>query len=178
MKTISLLIGSLLLMSISMTDTIYDFQLTSLSGDDVSLSAYEGELLLIVNTASECGYTPQYKELQSLYELYSDEGFLVLGFPANNFGGQEPGSDEEIARFCELNYGVEFPMFSKISVKGDDQHPLFNFLTHAENPDFTGEIKWNFEKFLIDRNGNVVRRFRSSVTPTDKDIISAIEQAL
>lgn len=178
MKTISLLIGSLIMMGFMMNNTIYDYQLKTLSGDDVSLSEYEGDLVLIVNTASECGYTPQYKDLQSIYESYKDEGFQVLGFPANNFGGQEPGSDDEIAEFCEINYGVTFPMFTKVSVKGEDQHELFQFLTRADNPDFTGEIKWNFEKFLIDRNGNVVRRFRSTVKPTDSEITEAIEKAL
>lgn len=178
MKTISLIIGSLLFMSISADTSIYDFELNSLSGDEISLSEFEGNVLLIVNTASECGYTPQYKELQELYETYNDEGFYVLGFPANNFGGQEPGSDEEIAQFCELNYGVTFPMFSKISVKGDDQHPMYNYLTQAENPDFTGEIGWNFEKFLIDRNGNIVRRFKSNVTPTGDELTDSLKELL
>lgn len=178
MKTISLIIGSLLFMSISADTSIYDFDLNSISGDEVSLSEFEGNVLLIVNTASECGYTPQYEELQELYETYNDEGFYVLGFPANNFGGQEPGSDEEIAQFCELNYGVTFPMFSKISVKGDDQHPLYSYLTQVENPDFTGEIGWNFEKFLIDRNGNIVRRFKSNVTPTGDELTESLKELL
>ena len=178
MKTISLIIGSLLFMSISVDTSIYDFELDSLSGDEVSLSEYEGNVLLVVNTASECGYTPQYKELQELYETYNEEGFYVLGFPANNFGGQEPGSDEEIAQFCELNYGVTFPMFSKISVKGDDQHPLYQYLTQADNPDFTGEIGWNFEKFLIDRNGNIVRRFKSNVTPMGDELTESLKDLL
>lgn len=178
MKTISLIIGSLLFMNISADTSIYDFELNSLSGDEISLSEFEGNVLLIVNTASECGYTPQYKELQELYETYNDEGFYVLGFPANNFGGQEPGSDEEIAQFCELNYGVTFPMFSKISVKGEDQHPLYNYLTQADNPDFTGEIGWNFEKFLIDRNGNIVRRFKSNVTPTGDELTDSLKELL
>jgi glutathione peroxidase len=165
-------------MSISTDTSIYDFELDSLSGDEVSLSEFEGNVLLVVNTASECGYTPQYKELQELYETYNDEGFYVLGFPANNFGGQEPGSDEEIAQFCELNYGVTFPMFSKISVKGDDQHPLYQYLTQADNPDFTGEIGWNFEKFLIDRNGNIVRRFKSNVTPMGDELTESLKDLL
>jgi len=178
MKTISLIIGSLLFMSISADTSIYDFELDSLSGDEISLSEFEGNVLLIVNTASECGYTPQYKELQELYETYNEEGFYVLGFPANNFGGQEPGSDEEIAEFCELNYGVTFPMFSKISVKGDDQHPLYKYLTQVDNPDFTGEIGWNFEKFLIDRNGNIVRRFKSNVTPMGDELTESLKELL
>ncbi len=178
MKTISLIIGSLLFMSISTSTSIYDFELNTLSGEDVSLSEFKGNVLLIVNTASECGYTPQYKELQELYETYNEQGFYVLGFPANNFGGQEPGSDEEIAQFCEINYGVTFPMFSKISVKGEDQHPLYNYLTHIDNPDFTGEIGWNFEKFLVDRNGNIVRRFKSNVSPTDGELTNAVKEIL
>ncbi|MDZ7754913.1 MAG: glutathione peroxidase [Rhodohalobacter sp.] len=165
-------------MSISADTSIYDFELNSLSGEEISLSEFEGNVLLIVNTASECGYTPQYKELQELYETYNDKGFYVLGFPANNFGGQEPGSDEEIAQFCELNYGVTFPMFSKISVKGDDQHPLYNYLTQVDNPDFTGEIGWNFEKFLVDRNGNIVRRFKSNVTPMGDKLTQSLEELL
>jgi len=178
MKTISLIIGSLLFMSISADTSIYDFEFNSLSGEEISLSEFEGNVLLIVNTASECGYTPQYKELQELYETYNDKGFYVLGFPANNFGGQEPGSDEEIAQFCELNYGVTFPMFTKISVKGEDQHPLYNYLTQVDNPDFTGEIGWNFEKFLVDRNGNIVRRFKSNVTPMGNKLIESLEEIL
>jgi glutathione peroxidase len=178
MKTLLLLIGSLFFMGIQTDTNIYQYSMTSLSGEEVDFSQYKGDLILIVNTASECGFTPQYQELQSLYEKYSTQGVQVLGFPANNFGGQEPGTDEEIAQFCELNYGVTFPMFSRISVKGEDQHPLFQYLTSLENPDFTGDINWNFEKFLIDRNGNLVRRFRSNVTPMSDQLISALENEL
>jgi glutathione peroxidase len=182
MKTIGLLI-ILLSMSLHSTDTtttdsVYKFKTTNIDGEETSLKKYEGKVLLIVNTASECGYTPQYEGLQTLYEKYSDDGLVVLGFPANNFGGQEPGTDEEIKQFCKVNYDVSFPMFSKISVKGDDQHPLFSYLTTAENPDFTGEIKWNFEKFLIDKNGNLVHRYRSDVKPQSDDILRAIEKEL
>ncbi|MCG2587188.1 glutathione peroxidase [Rhodohalobacter sp. WB101] len=159
-------------------ETVYQYELNTINGENISLSDYEGELLLIVNTASECGFTPQYEGLQELYETYSDQGLEILGFPANNFGGQEPGSDEEIAQFCELNYGVTFPMFSKVSVKGEDQHPLFEYLTTAENPDFKGEISWNFEKFLIDRNGNVVRRFKSRVEPMSGELTNAVTEYL
>ena len=178
MKTILLLLSSIsFLMMANKTDgELYQYELNSIGGEKISLSQYEGELLLIVNTASECGYTPQYEGLQELYETYSDQGFTILGFPANNFGGQEPGSDEEIAQFCQVNYGVSFPMFSKVSVKGDDQHPLFDYLTEAQNPDFTGEISWNFEKFLIDRNGNVVRRFKSNVEPMSEKLVNAVEE--
>lgn len=180
MKTILLILTSItFLMTLTeRAETVYQYELNSISGENISLSDYEGDLLLIVNTASECGFTPQYEGLQELYETYSDQGFKVLGFPANNFGGQEPGSDEEIAQFCKANYGVSFPMFSKVSVKGEDQHPLFSYLTSAENPDFTGEISWNFEKFLVDRNGNVVRRFKSNVEPMSDELTSAISENL
>lgn len=180
MKTILLILTSIsfLLTITERAETVYQYELNSINGENISLSDYEGDLLLIVNTASECGFTPQYEGLQELYETYSDQGFQVLGFPANNFGGQEPGSDEEIARFCQANYGVTFQMFSKISVKGDDQHPLFAYLTSAENPDFTGEISWNFEKFLVDRNGNVVRRFKSDTEPMSEELTSAVAENL
>jgi glutathione peroxidase len=180
MKTILLILTSILfLMTITeRAETVYQYELNSISGENISLSDYEGDLLLIVNTASECGFTPQYEGLQELYETYSDRGFKVLGFPANNFGGQEPGTDEEIAQFCQANYGVSFPMFSKVSVKGEDQHPLFAHLTSAQNPDFTGEISWNFEKFLVDRNGNVVRRFRSNVEPMSEELTNAVAENL
>lgn len=180
MKTILLIITSItFLMTLTeRAETVYQYELNTINGENISLSDYEGDLLLIVNTASECGFTPQYEGLQELYESYSDQGFKVLGFPANNFGGQEPGTDEEIAQFCEMNYGVSFPMFSKVSVKGEDQHPLFTHLTSADNPDFTGEISWNFEKFLVDRNGNVVRRFKSDVKPMSEELTNAISENL
>ena len=181
MKT-TLLITLLSLMSVTAAnttaDSIYEFKPTNINGKETSLSEFEGDVLLIVNTASECGYTPQYEGLQAIYEKYRDKGFKVLGFPANNFGGQEPGTEEEIKQFCKVNYGVSFPMFSKVSVKGDDQHPLFRYLTSAENPDFTGAIKWNFEKFLIDKNGKLIHRYRSSVKPQSEEITGAIQKAL
>lgn len=164
--------------SMNMADNVYQFEEKSISGEIIPLSSYEGNVLLIVNTASECGYTPQYKGLQELYEEYKDEGLVILGFPANNFGGQEPGSDEEIAEFCELNYGVTFPLFTKVSVKGEDIHPLFDYLTEEENPDFTGEVGWNFEKFLVDSNGNLIRRFKSKVTPDSDELVSAVKELL
>ncbi len=160
------------------TDSIYQYELNLINGEIVSLEEFKGDVLLIVNTASECGFTSQYEGLQKLYETYSDQGFKVLGFPANDFGGQEPGTDEEIAQFCEMNFGVTFPLFSRLSVRGDEQHPLFEMLVNKENPDFTGEISWNFEKFLIDRNGNLLRRFQSNVSPDSNDMISSIEKAL
>jgi glutathione peroxidase len=138
----------LLMMGATEIKTIYETEATTIDGEEITLEKYAGDVILIVNTASECGYTPQYKGLQELYETYSDQGLTILGFPANNFGGQEPGSDEEILQFCEVNYGVEFPMFSKVSVKGGDIHPLFNYLTTTENEDFEGEINWNFEKLF------------------------------
>ncbi|HEX6983032.1 MAG TPA: glutathione peroxidase [Balneolaceae bacterium] len=159
-------------------DSVYDFKPANIDGKETSLSKYKGKVLLIVNTASECGYTPQYEGLQDLYEKYKDRGLVVLGFPANNFGGQAPGTDEEIKKFCKVNYGVTFPMFSKVSVKGEKQHPLFVYLTSAPNPDFTGEIKWNFEKFLIGRDGSLIHRFRSAIEPESKAITRAIEKAL
>ncbi|PWN05940.1 glutathione peroxidase [Rhodohalobacter mucosus] len=180
MKTIILL---LTLASFMITDslhmkTIYEYQVNTIEGENILLKEYENDVILIVNTASRCGYTPQYEGLQTLYETYSDEGLTILGFPANNFGGQEPGTNEEIAEFCQLNYGVTFPMFEKVSVRGDDIHPLFSDLTTTENPDFTGDIGWNFEKFLVDRNGNLVRRFKSNVAPESEELISAVEALL
>ena len=180
MKTIIVLLtlASFAITDLSHMETIYDYQVNTIEGDNILLKEFENEVILIVNTASKCGYTPQYEGLQKLYETYSNKGFTILGFPANNFGGQEPGTNEEIAQFCQLNYGVTFPMFEKVSVRGDDIHPLFRELTNMENPDFTGEIGWNFEKFLIDRNGNLVRRFKSNVTPESDNIIAAVESAL
>lgn len=159
--------------------SIYDFTMKSIDGDDVKLDQYRGKVMLIVNVASQCGYTPQYEGLQKIYATYKDRGFVVLGFPANNFGGQEPGSDQEIKTFCTTRYNVTFPMFSKISVKGADQHPLYKFLTDAEtNPAFAGEISWNFNKFLVDRTGRIIARFESRDKPESEKVIQAIERAL
>lgn len=146
--------------------SIYDFTVKSITGEDVPLSIYKGKVLLIVNTASKCGFTPQYKGLQELYDKYKDQGLVVLGFPCNQFGGQEPGSEQEIASFCERNYGVTFPMFAKIDVNGDNAHPLYQYLKSAA-PGILGSkaIKWNFTKFLVDKNGNVVERHDSMTTP-------------
>lgn len=159
-------------------ESIYDFPLTDIDGNEMTLEAYKGNVLLIVNVASKCGYTPQYEGLQSIYEEFKDDGLVVIGFPANNFRGQEPGSNEDIKQFCRLEYGVEFPMAAKVSVKGDDKAPLFAYLTSLENEDFDGDIKWNFEKFLIDREGNLIRRFRSSVKPDSETLTSAIKSLL
>jgi len=159
-------------------ESVYEFKLNSINGEEIAMSEYEGSVILIVNTASECGYTSQYEGLQNVYDQYKENQFYVLGFPANNFGGQEPGTNEEIQEFCKVNFGVNFPLFSKLSVKGDEIHPLFDYLTNLDNADFTGEIGWNFEKFLIDRNGNLLRRFKSSVDPESNELKHAIEQAL
>ncbi len=158
--------------------SLYDFTLNDIDGKPVKLEAFKGKVLLIVNTASFCGYTPQYKDLMALYTKYKEQGFEVLGFPANDFGKQEPGSNDEIKEFCTTKFDVKFPLFSKISVKGDDQHPLFKYLTTRPNPDFTGDIQWNFEKFLISRDGQLIHRFRSKTTPVSEELTRAIETAL
>ena len=149
--------------------SVYDFKLKSIDGEDFNLAKYHGKKVLIVNTASKCGFTKQYAELQKLAEQYKGK-VVVVGFPANNFGQQEPGTAIEIKTFCEKNYGVTFPLSTKVSVKGDDIDPLFKYLTEAPNPDFTGEIKWNFEKFLIDENGKLIHRFRSQTTPLSPEL--------
>jgi len=163
MKALFLLFG---LVFVAAPASVYDFKLKNIDGQNFSLDQYHGKKLLIVNTASKCGFTPQYKELQQLADLYKDK-VVVIGFPANNFGQQEPGTASEIKTFCSKNYGVTFPLSEKVSVKGDDIAPLFKYLTEEPNPDFTGEIKWNFEKFLIDENGKLIHRFRSQTTPLD-----------
>ena len=149
--------------------SVYDFKLKNIDGDAFSLAKYKGKKVLIVNTESKCGFTPQYAELQKLADQYKDK-VVVVGFPANNFSQQEPGNALEIKTFCQKNYGVTFPLSQKVSVKGDDIDPLFKYLTEAPNPDFTGEIKWNFEKFLIDENGNLIHRFRSAVKPLSPEL--------
>ncbi|MCS6976102.1 MAG: glutathione peroxidase [Gemmatales bacterium] len=150
-----------------------------LDGKTVDLSQYKGKVVMIVNVASKCGLTPQYQQLEALYEKYADKGFVIVGVPANNFGGQEPGTDAEIADFCKKNYGVKFPMLSKVSVKGDDKCDLYKFLTSKEtNPKFAGEITWNFEKFIIGRNGQVVARFAPRVKPDAPEVVAVIEAEL
>jgi glutathione peroxidase len=149
--------------------SVYEFKLKTIDGQKFSLAKYKGKKVLVVNTASKCGFTPQYAELQKLADQYKDK-LVVVGFPANNFGEQEPGTNAVIKEFCSKNFGVTFPLSEKVSVKGDDICPLFKYLTEAPNPDFTGEIKWNFEKFLIDENGNLVHRFRSQVKPLSPEI--------
>jgi glutathione peroxidase len=157
----------------------YQIEVNTISGESAKMEQYKGKVLLIVNTASKCGFTPQYEGLQSLYEKYSDRGFVVLGFPSNDFLSQEPGSNEEIDGFCKINYGVTFPMFEKITVKGSGQHPLYAYLTSKEtDPEFAGKITWNFNKFLISRDGRIVNRFGSRTKPDDADLVSAIETEL
>lgn len=161
------------------TPAALDFEMETIDGEKVRLDKYHGDVILMVNVASKCGLTKQYKELQQLHKDYAGMGLSILGFPANNFGKQEPGSDEEIATFCEKNYGVEFDLFSKISVAGDDQAPLYAFLTSEKtNPKFAGQIGWNFEKFLVNRNGEVIARFAPRTKPSAEEVIKAIEDAL
>ncbi|HXG66687.1 MAG TPA: glutathione peroxidase [Blastocatellia bacterium] len=159
--------------------SIYDFTMKDIDGQQVKLDRYRGKVVMIVNVASRCGLTPQYEGLQALYTKYKDQGFVILGFPANNFMGQEPGTDAEIKSFCSLKYNVTFPMFSKISVKGEDKHPLYKFLTEKEtNPEFAGEIPWNFSKFLVDKSGKVIARFSPKDEPLSEKVTQAIEAAL
>ncbi|CQR53594.1 glutathione peroxidase [Paenibacillus riograndensis] len=159
--------------------SIYDYEANTLRGQEESLSKYKGKVLLVVNTASKCGFTPQYKGLQEVYDKFKDRGFEVLGFPSNQFAGQEPGESEDIAEFCEINYGVTFPMYEKIDVKGDGAHPLFKYLS-KEAPGVLGSksIKWNFTKFLVDQEGRVLKRFAPQTTPDqiEADIAKLLEQ--
>ena len=159
--------------------SIYSFPLRSIDGQSTSLEAYKGKVVLLVNVASRCGFTPQYAGLEALYEKYKDKGLVIVGIPANNFAQQEPGTNEEIKKFCSTKYNVSFPMMSKVSVKGDDQVPLYHFLTDAStDPQFAGDIKWNFTKFLFDRNGQPIARFEPATTPDSPQVTSAIEAAL
>ena len=180
-----------------MSDSIYNIPLKTIDGAETNLGAYQGKVLLLVNVASKCGLTPQYKGLQELYEQHQAQGLEVLGFPANNFMGQEPGSEEEIKSFCDTNYSVKFPLFAKISVKGDDQHPLYNYLTnhkpdtdvndggleeklkgYGHNRSTPSEVLWNFEKFLVGKDGSIVARFAPDVTVSDERVVKQIEAAL
>jgi glutathione peroxidase len=161
------------------TTSVLDFTVKDISGSEVSLRKFEGQVLLVVNVASKCGLTPQYEGLQNLYDRYRDRGFQILGFPANDFLWQEPGSDSEIRQFCETKYSVSFPMFSKISVRGKGMHPLYEYLTGPDtNPRFAGKIGWNFAKFLLDRNGSIVARFEPKTEPMAPEVIEAVEKAL
>ena len=174
------LFGALLVMASSLfaASGIYSFTLKSIDGSPAPLGEYKGKVVLLVNVASQCGYTPQYSALEAIYEKYKDRGFVILGFPANNFGAQEPGTNEEIKTFCTRKYSVTFPMYSKISVKGADQAPLYAYLTKETPAGISGDIKWNFTKFLVDRDGKVVQRFEPAVTPDSKEVTQAIETQL
>ncbi len=155
---------------------IYGFKVTDLNGDTFDFATLKGKKILVVNTASKCGLTPQYKDLQALYDKYKDQNFVIIGFPANDFMSQEPGSDEEIAEFCELNYGVTFPMMSKISVKGKDMAPIYKFLTQESQNGFAdSEVEWNFQKYLINENGQLEKVVGPRILPTDDEIVKWIE---
>ena len=161
------------------TASIYDFEMMDIDGKKIPLTQFKNKVVMIVNVASKCGLTPQYKGLQAIYNKYREKGFVILGFPANNFRQQEPGSNAEIKEFCSVNYGVQFPMFSKISVLGEDIHPLYRFLTAKEtNPEFAGDIRWNFDKFLVGKNGALLSRFHPKIKPEAPELIKAIETAI
>jgi glutathione peroxidase len=176
----TLFFGALLIMASSLfaATGIYTFTPNSIEGKPAPLAEYKGKVVLVVNVASQCGYTPQYSALEAVYEKYKDQGLVILGFPANNFGAQEPGTNEEIKTFCTRKYSVTFPMYAKISVKGADQAPLYSYLTKETGPGVSGNIKWNFTKFLVDRNGKVVQRFEPEITPDSKEVVTAIEKQL
>jgi glutathione peroxidase len=169
-----------------MAETVYDIPVNRIDGAPASLGDYKGKVVLVVNVASKCGLTPQYEGLEKLYENYMDKGLVVTGFPANEFGGQEPGTNAEVAEFCTTNFGVKFPMFEKIVVKGEGQHPLYAALTKAvpvaegvgDRAPADGSVLWNFEKFLVGKNGHVARRFSPRMTPDDPIIVTAIEEEL
>lgn len=159
--------------------SLHDFTMLDITGKERKLSEFKGETVLVVNTASHCGFTPQFDGLEKLYQAYKEKGFVILGFPSNDFGAQDPGTNAEIATFCKANYGVTFPMFSKIVVKGDGQHPLYHWLTSKDtDPSFAGPIGWNFTKFLVNKEGVVVARFESKITPGGPEIKSALEKEL
>ena len=171
--------AALLTMSAMAASSVYDFTMNSIKGQPTSLKTYQGKVVLLVNVASKCGYTPQYAGLEKLYQKYKDRGFVIVGVPANNFAQQEPGTNEEIKTFCTRKYNVTFPMMSKVSVKGDDTVDLYQFLTDkSANPSTGGEIKWNFTKFLVGKDGKVVARFEPNVTPDSPDLVGAVEKAL
>jgi glutathione peroxidase len=178
MKTLALLSALFLMQIISAHATsIYDIKLKDIDGKDTSLSAHKGKVLIIVNVASKCGYTKQYSALEATHQKYKDKGFVVLGFPCNQFGGQEPGSNEEIKEFCSSKFNVTFPLFDKIDVNGEKRHPLYTDLVGKDSP-FPGDIKWNFNKFLIGKDGKILKRFESKATPDSPEVIEAIEAAL
>lgn len=179
MKLFALFLAALALMQISpaRAESIYDIKLKDIDGKETTLSAFKGKVLLIVNVASKCGFTRQYGALQSTYEKYKDQGFVVLGFPCNQFGGQEPGTNEEIKQFCSSKFNVTFPLFDKIDVNGKNRAPLYTLLAGEGSP-FPGNIKWNFNKFLVSKDGKILQRFESKVTPDSAELTRAIESAL
>ncbi len=176
MKTFASL-AALFLMTALLHAGIYDLAVKDIDGKDTTLGAYKGKVVLIVNVASKCGFTPQYKNLEAVYQKYKDQGFVVLGFPCNQFGGQEPGTDAEIKQFCTSKYDVTFPLFDKIEVNGANRHPLYVALAGANSP-FPGDIKWNFNKFLIGKDGKILKRFDSNIKPDAPEATEAIEAAL
>jgi glutathione peroxidase len=177
MKTLALLLPILLMHASLVAGSIHDVTVKDLDGKESPLSAYKGKVLLIVNVASKCGNTPQYKSLETLYQKYQSKGFAVLGFPCNQFGGQEPGTSQQIKEFCTSEYSVTFPMFEKIDVNGANRHPLYTALAGKESP-FPGDIKWNFGKFLVGKDGTILKRFEPKVQPDSPEVIAAIEAAL
>ena len=179
MKLLLILCSALLMQMVAVRAASVPENLTvkDIDGKDVSLKAYRGKVVLIVNVASRCGFTPQYEALESVYEKYKDKGFVVLGFPCNQFGAQEPGSNAEIKQFCSSKYNVTFPMFDKIEVNGPNRHPLYDSLAGKDSP-FAGNIKWNFSKFLVGRDGKILKRFESPVKPDSVEVTQAIETAL
>jgi glutathione peroxidase len=175
---ILMLFISVMISEVSAQHKFYDFKVETITGDSISLSQFKGKKILVVNTASKCGFTPQYEDLETLYETYKDQDFVILGFPANNFLHQEPGSNEDIATFCKMNYGVTFPMMAKISVKGKDIHPLYEWLTtKKENGVLDTKISWNFQKFLIDKNGILVKTLSPKTKPMDEEIVDWIKSS-
>jgi glutathione peroxidase len=179
MKAISLLASLLLAGPIlaQNSSSLMDIPLKDINGKATSLKAYQGQVMLVVNVASQCGLTPQYKALEAVHQKYKDKGFTVLGFPCNDFGSQEPGSNEEIKQFCSTKYNVSFPMFDKLHVKGAEQHPLYSALSGKGSP-FPGDVKWNFGKFLVSRDGTILKRFEPKTTPDSPEVTQAIEDAL
>ncbi len=178
MKHMTLIVGLTLMVSTGFAQkSFYDFKVKDIKGNDFALSTLKGKKVLVVNTASKCGFTPQYEQLQELYEKYGGGDFTIIGFPANNFKQQEPGSNKEIAEFCQQNYGVEFPMMEKISVKGDDMHPLYQWLTQkSKNGVLDSEVTWNFQKYLIDEKGNLVEMIEPKVKPDDPRIVAWVSK--
>jgi glutathione peroxidase len=177
MKTLFILIAMIAMMNSSDKETIYQFQVKDIQGNDFDFASLKGKKIMVVNTASKCGLTPQYEKLEALYEKYKDKNFVIVGFPANDFMSQEPGSNEEIESFCKMNYGVSFPMMSKISVKGKDMHPVYHFLTEKDKNGLEdSKVEWNFQKYLIDENGHLEKVISPRIQPNDESITSWIEK--